>query len=392
MPPGLRRPDGRRWGDPMAGHVYRLAAGQDGNFGALAESDQTAASRADGWTVGTTAAGVSAEFDAGTKQAASTFTSQSTNPKPAAFNTGTTANAFKTPTALNGVFANADWTLTFAVRSTGGTAQRGRIRLRVFKSANADGSAATELTTATQQGATIASMSTSADNTSVVTWTPGSIVTLNNEYLFFVIAWSITTAGGAAGNDVILRTGQAASGSQIVTPNFARMVAAAQITGQSSVGGNAAVQKHLQFAAVVSGSSVTSVVVTRRAIITSSVVSAASVVGAIVVARRLMTHAVISGECVMGMVPLIRPIDPQINGQSNLFGTVTKPSWRLVQSGTTANAQASDPNTGLMNLSKATTVGNHIARLINPHDNSGTFVPVGGGTWQLIGSQLDVFR
>lgn len=204
----------------MPALTFRLGSGQDGNFGALAETDQGAATRTDGWTVGKLAAAQSAEFDAATKQATTAFSAQGTTAKPASFLTGATANAFKTPNPLTGVFANAAWTLTFALRASVVSAQAGRVRVRVFRSANASGSGATEVTGATQVGTTSAVLSTSADVTSVVTWSPGATVTLANEYLFFVVAWEITTASGSNTADALFRTGQAAAGSRFVTPTF----------------------------------------------------------------------------------------------------------------------------------------------------------------------------
>lgn len=213
----------------MAAKTYTVASGQDGNYGALVDGvDQTAASRADGWTVGKVAATNQADFDAGTKQATTAF---AISAKPASFLTGATANAFKTPAPLTGVFANAAWTFTFAIRATVVSAQTGRIRMRVFRSVNADGSGATEITAATQVGGTTAVLSTTADATSAVTWSPGATVTLANEYLFFVIAWEIVVASGSNTGDAVLRTGQAAGGSRLVTPNFA-----ATWTGTASLG------------------------------------------------------------------------------------------------------------------------------------------------------------
>src|SRR5262245_32086731 len=146
----------------MAIKDYRVAAGNDGNFGSLVDGvDQTAATRADGWTVAKIASGTSAEFDAGTKQTSGTFTSQTTTPKPASFLTGTTANAFKTPAAITGTFAATDWTFTFAVVAvSAASTQNGRVRLRVFKSVNASGASATELTSSTQVGTTVTNIVT----------------------------------------------------------------------------------------------------------------------------------------------------------------------------------------------------------------------------------------
>jgi hypothetical protein len=199
--------------------VFMVAAGNDGNFGALVDGvDQTAASRTDGWTVAKIAAANMAEFDAGTEQASGAFT---TAAKPASFLTGTTANAFKTPAALTGTFAALSWTFTFAVRATVASSQAGRMRLRVFAATDAAGTIGVrELTSATQVGITSAALSTTADVTSAVTWNPGTTITMNAEYLFFVIAWEITTASGSNSGDVLIRTGQAAGGSFLVTPDF----------------------------------------------------------------------------------------------------------------------------------------------------------------------------
>src|SRR4051794_16279617 len=196
-----------------------VAAGQDGNFAALADGgDQAAATRGDGGTGAKIAAANSAEFDAATKQLSTAFTLQSSTPKPASFLTGATANAFKTPAALSARFEATPWALTFAVRATVASAQAGRVRLRVFKSANASGASASEVTGATQVGTTSAALSTTADVTSVVTWSPGAFA-LSQEFLFFVVAWEITTASGSNTGDVQLRTGQASAGSRIVTAN-----------------------------------------------------------------------------------------------------------------------------------------------------------------------------
>lgn len=205
----------------MPAITFRLGAGADGNFAAMNEVDQTAASRTDGWTVGKITSGNSAEYIQGTKQATGAFTSQTTTPKPAAFNTGAAAaNAFKSAATYTGSFDTSNWVMTFAVRAGTASSQVGRIRARVFTSVNASGASATERTGATQVGTTSAALSTTADVTTVVTWTPGAGFTLSHEYIFIVIAWEITTAGGSNAADVLLRTGQSAGGTRVVTGTF----------------------------------------------------------------------------------------------------------------------------------------------------------------------------
>src|SRR5262245_23812831 len=167
---------------------------------------QTAATRTDGWTSAKIASTNASDFDVGVKQASGTFAAASG--KPIALQTGAAANAFKSPAALAGLFDVGNWVFTFAVRATLVSAQAGRMKMRVFASVNADGSSARELTAAAVTGTTSSVLSTSADVTSVCTWTPGTTIQLNNEFLFIVIAWEITTAGGSNSADVQIRTGQ----------------------------------------------------------------------------------------------------------------------------------------------------------------------------------------
>jgi hypothetical protein len=205
----------------MAVKTFMLAAGNDGNFAALVDGvDQAAASRTDGWTVGKIATGNFSDFDVGVKQLTTTF---ATTPlKPTALLTGATANAFKAPAPLTGTFANTNWVLSLALRATVASAQTCSSRFRIYKSVNADGSGAVEITPAAtpQGGSTTAVLSTTADGTSTGTWSPGATVTLSNEYLFIALALCTNTAGGGNTADAVLRTGQASAGTRLVTPDF----------------------------------------------------------------------------------------------------------------------------------------------------------------------------
>jgi hypothetical protein len=198
----------------VANRVFNIAAGLDGNFGALVDGvDQAVANRTDGWTVAKIAAGNSAEFAAGTKQLSTTFTSQTTTPKPASFVTGSGANAFKTPAALTESYDSStggQWSCTLVFRATVASSQQGRVRVRVFKSASALGTSATELTTSTLTPSSGSLVNTTTDQGGAIFWNPG-LITLNNEFLFFVVAWEITTASGSNTADVQFRTGQGTS-------------------------------------------------------------------------------------------------------------------------------------------------------------------------------------
>jgi hypothetical protein len=198
--------------------TYYVGSGNDGNFGALFDgAPQAAASRADGWTVAKLTSGNNSDFDAGTKQTSATF---AVSVKPTTLLLGTTANAFKTPAALTGVFAAGTWNFTFAVRATVASSQAGSIRIRIFRSANADGSAATELTTGAVVGSNTAALSTTADVTTTLGRSLGA-VTLSNEFLFFAAAWGVASTSGSNSADVVIRTGSTGpAGSWVDTPDF----------------------------------------------------------------------------------------------------------------------------------------------------------------------------
>jgi hypothetical protein len=181
--------------------------------------DQAAASRSpDKWTVAKLAAGNSSQYVATGIQGSGSFSLDSTTPKPPTPLTNAQV-CFKSPDILTGTFAATAWTFTFAVRAATASAQAGRVRMRVFKTTSGAGTNSTELTSAVLVGTTSAALSTTADATSVITWSPGSL-TLASEWLFFSLAWEITTASGNNSGDVIFRTGQAAGGTRIVTPDL----------------------------------------------------------------------------------------------------------------------------------------------------------------------------
>jgi hypothetical protein len=165
-----------------------------------------------GWTVAKLVAPNFSAMLAGTKRASTTFASTD------ALGSFAASASFRSEDALSGTFANTNWTLAFRIRAvTLVSAQTGQIRIRLWRSANADGTGATQITSAVQNGTTTAVLSTSASATSTVTWTPGATVTLNNEYLWAQCEWSITATSGANTSDAVFYI--EASG-VIITPNF----------------------------------------------------------------------------------------------------------------------------------------------------------------------------
>ncbi|HEY9657574.1 MAG TPA: hypothetical protein V6C65_03855, partial [Allocoleopsis sp.] len=189
----------------MAQLNFRVQNALSGTFRSMDEVNSAAAT-VGGWKLGKTAAGQSAELTVGTES--NVFTLQSSFPKPNGLITGASPNAWRSVNQYSGTFAATAWSIRVAGRSVNNAfSGTGRARVRVFASVNADGSAARELTTATQVGTTVGPGSTSADVVSVVTWTPATTLTLAGEYIFIAVAWEIITASGNNNADIDLRTG-----------------------------------------------------------------------------------------------------------------------------------------------------------------------------------------
>jgi hypothetical protein len=170
-----------------------------------------------GWAAGTTGTGNSSEINAQTKRGTATFTSQSSSPKPTVPD-NTNGNGFRTPNALSGDFPSGNWTLSIGVRSaTAAYTGRFRFRWRVFRSANADASGYTEITSSTVvSSATTADLSTTTTTQVSVTWAAPAFV-LSGEYLFFLLTAEVTSAGSGSTQDIILWVG---SNSAVTTTDF----------------------------------------------------------------------------------------------------------------------------------------------------------------------------
>lgn len=199
---------------------FRVQNALAGTFRAMDEADAAAAT-VGGWKVGKSSAGTSSELTVGTESTG--FTSNTTTPKPTGLVTGSSPNAWRSVNPYSGSFDTTAWSIKVAVRSVSNAfSGAGRARVRVFASANADGTGARELTAATQVGTTAGPGSTSADVISTVTWTPAAAINLSNEYIFIAVAWEIVTASGSNNADADIRTGSSGTttGSNILTGNF----------------------------------------------------------------------------------------------------------------------------------------------------------------------------
>jgi hypothetical protein len=226
----------------VASRTFYLRSDLSNFWSRLSESGETAANTGFGWTVDTGATDHS-EYASGVKRAAATFVD--TTPPDGTLDLSL-RDAFRTETPLNGSFSSGNWVFHFVVRAgnTGG-AQDGRVRFRLLKGPNSDGSGATEITAEQKQASIVSDVSTSADFDSTLTVNPGAI-TLTFEYLFIQVAWERTGAGAAGNSDILFRTGtDASTGTRIITSDFtqAHGIQATSAQGSvSSVGTAVAVQ------------------------------------------------------------------------------------------------------------------------------------------------------
>src|SRR5215204_3279264 len=195
---------------------YLKSASNAQGYADLADgTTQAAANSPHGWVPGTAATG---KFPL--RSGSQSTTVDATQPDGSIDTTN--KDAIRSEAALTGTFASGNWVFTFSC--TGSVAAGsidGRILFRLFKSANADGTSATEITAGIQTGSTITNISSSADTTtSALTINPGAI-TLSSEYLFVQVAWEQTGAGGMSTSNVLLRTGSSSSaGTRIATTDF----------------------------------------------------------------------------------------------------------------------------------------------------------------------------
>jgi hypothetical protein len=186
----------------------------------MSETDpgtEVTASPVTGWIAGN-ATGNHSPLNSQVEQALATFTA--TTDPDGTIDT-TTGDCFRSANTYTGSFASANWEVRFAARATTATGCSGRIRCRLLRSANANGSSATEITSGQQTaGTSISSLQTGTTQTTVATFNPGAF-SVTNEYIFIQLAWERTGAGGHNNSDVNMRVGNASgAGTRVVSANF----------------------------------------------------------------------------------------------------------------------------------------------------------------------------
>src|SRR5262245_17944538 len=277
------------------------------------------ASPVTGWIVSTGTSGTS-PFNSQNEQAASTFTG---GPHPDGSIDTSTGDCLRTTNQYTGDFANANWVISFCVRAnSSGSTHDGRVTARLFRSANADGSSATQITSAIQNGTTVTDLLTSATQTSTVTFNPGAF-SVNNEYIFVQLGWERLGAGPMTTSDVNMRVGNASgNGTRVVSSNFfSTAVADSDGVGASSVVGTA-VTAGVADSDGVGGSNVVgeAVVATTDADADADGVGGSSVVGTAVTAANASTAAGTGGSSVVGSSTAESTAAASGTGASNVVG------------------------------------------------------------------------
>jgi len=187
-----------------------------------------------GWTVGTIAAGNFSRLTYNAEVPTTNFTATA-QPSGAPISTGgkLAQDCFRTSTATTGDFSAGTWysCASMIAVTAAGTAQD-RLRTRVWRSVNVDGTAGTEITKGTMVGTTITPSTTVAATSSASTQV--GAFSLANEYLFLECALETVVAGAGTTRDCLIRLGAITSnvaGSFLATSNFSATGAAATAAG-----------------------------------------------------------------------------------------------------------------------------------------------------------------
>lgn len=176
----------------------------------------TTASPTTGWIVGTTAPTVYSKFDSQVERLESTFAATPIEPD-GSIDTSI-GDCLRSAATYTGTFDTGDWTCTFTARAgSSGGSQDGRAAFRIFSGAAADGSDAVERTTARQVGSLITDLTTTAQQSSSVTFSVTGF-SVTNQYIFVQLGWEITGAGGMSNADINMRIGDTAT--RTVSANF----------------------------------------------------------------------------------------------------------------------------------------------------------------------------
>jgi hypothetical protein len=140
---------------------------------------------------------------------------------------------------FTGTLQAEPFVINISSRVVNGTGTRGNYRFRIWKSANADGSSATEITSGVITSANMNLSATATDFPCLCTFTPSSPVSLSNEYIFIQTEWQETVVA-AAGADLRLRTNTAWIGLPTIVAGSTYSVSASEDAGVGETSGGVA--------------------------------------------------------------------------------------------------------------------------------------------------------
>ena len=162
------------------------ATASNSSAGSLVTVQPGTSTTATGWTVASVAANQFSLQTYAFEKAAASFGGAA---KPDAAPATNAVDCWRLSNATTGVFSAGTWYSSLSVIAvTAGGIQDGRARFRIWRSGNAAGTGATEITAGTMVGSLVTNLTTSAAQSSSAS-TQISVVTLTNEYLFMQVAW-----------------------------------------------------------------------------------------------------------------------------------------------------------------------------------------------------------
>lgn len=135
--------------------------------------------------------------------------------EPTAFS----AKGYRIEFVQSGLFADSNWVFDFKVTNDNTTtyAAEGQVGMRLWRSVNANGSGATQVTDGWKYSGTLTWTGLGQTQTGQTVWTPGATKTLTAEYLFIELLWKVVTAGGSTSEYRYFRE---ESTTTLTTPDF----------------------------------------------------------------------------------------------------------------------------------------------------------------------------
>lgn len=155
-----------------------------GNAGTLTTTQPAAGTSATGWTIGTTGAGNFSRQTYNTEVPTTNFTATS---QPSGSPVNSAEDCWRYG-PLTGQFSRGTWYSSLSVIGVTASGANGRARYRLWRSHNADGTSATEITQGSVVGTGVTTLQTTVAQSSTVSFAVNAFP-IAGEYLFYQVAW-----------------------------------------------------------------------------------------------------------------------------------------------------------------------------------------------------------